>query len=186
MVMILSDGMGSGEEAASQSRETVALMENLLRCGFECELCTDSINSSLILKGEKESFSTLDLCVVDLSLSSLSFMKLGATASYIKSDGKVFKVKARSLPAGILTNTEPEKHMLSFESDTIVLIMSDGITDISLKNPEAEGWIEKELAGISSKTNPQMIARKILDKAISFSGGTSDDMTVIVACILKV
>ena len=186
MVMVLSDGMGSGEDAAMQSRETVSLMEKFLGCGFECELCADLINSSLILKGEKESFSTLDLCLVDLSLSSLSFIKLGAATSFIKSGDEIFPVKAKSLPAGILTETEPEKHMLSFDSDTIVLLMSDGVSDISLKNPDAEGWIEKELEKISPGTNPQIIARKILDKAIRLSGNTSDDMTIIVSCILKV
>jgi len=186
MVMILSDGMGSGEEAAGQSRETVALMEKFLSCGFECELCTQLINSSLILKGEKESFSTLDLCTIDLSLSSLSFTKLGAATSYIKSDGKIICVKAKSLPAGILADTEPERHMLSFESDTILLLMSDGVADISLKKPETEGWIEKELEKISPGTNPQIISRRILDKAAALAGSTGDDMTVITACILKV
>lgn len=186
MVMILSDGMGSGEEAARQSRETVALMENFLKCGFETELCAQLINSSLILKGEKESFATLDLCVIDLSLSSISFTKLGAATSYIKLENKIFPVKARSLPAGILTETEAEKHMLSFESDTIILLMSDGVADISLKNPNAEGWIKEELEKITPGTNPQIIARRILDRAASFTGGTSDDMTVIAASILKV
>ena len=186
MVMVLSDGMGSGEDAAIQSRETVSLMEKFLRCGFECELCAELINSSLILKGEKESFATLDLCVVDLSLSSLSFMKSGAASSYIKSDGKIFPVRAGSLPAGILTETEPKKHMLSFETDTVVVLMSDGVADISLKNPEAEGWIEKELEKISPGTNPQIIARRILDKATALTGCTGDDMTVVTACILKV
>lgn len=186
MVMLLSDGMGSGENAAKESGRTVSMMEKFLSAGFDCELCAELINSSLILRGDKESFATLDLCAIDLSLSSISFIKLGAAVSYIKSGDKISKVWAKSLPAGILTETEPEKHMLSFESDTVIILMSDGVADIALKHPQREGWIENELKKITPGTNPQIIASRILDTAIKLEEGkTRDDMTVIAACLFK-
>ncbi len=185
VVMALSDGMGSGKDAAGESKTTIQLLEKFLSAGFDCDTAVKLINSSLLLKSSKDTFSTVDICSIDLYDSTLTFTKLGASASYIKCGDKITSVRARSLPAGILREIEIEKHMLSIDSDTLVVLMSDGVADIELKSPENEGWIEKELLRLDT-SNPQIIAAKLLETAYKLENKVShDDMTVLCACISK-
>lgn len=186
VVMALSDGMGSGKSAAGESKTTIKLLEKFLSAGFDCDTAVKLINSSLLLKSSKDTFSTIDICSIDLYDSTLTFTKLGAGTSYIKCGNKITAVRARSLPAGILREVEIEKHMLSIDSDTLVVLMSDGVTDIELKSPENEGWIEKTLMQLDT-TNPQIVSAKILEAAYRLENKVShDDMTVLCACISKI
>ena len=186
MVMALSDGMGSGQEAQTESKTTIRLLEKFLHAGFDCDTSVGLINSSLLLKGEKDSFATIDLCDIDLSNATLSFTKLGSANAYMKCGDKVTVIQGESLPAGILKEAEAEKHMLPIESDTVVVLMSDGVADIALRNKEHEGWIEKTLLSLNV-TNPQLIAGKLLEVAYRLENRENhDDMTVLVAYISKV
>ena len=185
MVMALSDGMGSGEQAAQESKTTISLLEKFLESGIECDTAVKLINSSLLLKGERDTFATIDICDIDLSEATLGFTKLGAASAYIKRDGKIAQIKDSSLPAGIVREAKAGKHMLPIDSDTVVILMSDGIADIELKNPSYERWIENELLRLES-TNPQIIAGKLLERATRISNrNVCDDMTVVAAYISK-
>jgi len=183
-VMALSDGMGSGERAKEESMAVINMLEKFLHAGFQLENAVKLINSSLLLRGEKDSFATLDICDISLEDATLSFTKLGACTSYIKTADSTLQVKGESLPAGIIRDVKSKKHMLPFSSDALVVLISDGVADIALKNPEYEGWIEEELEKLWG-TSPQIVAGKLLDRAKKLSGVVHDDMTVLVACISR-
>ena len=184
--ILLSDGMGSGEEAQKQSKTTVELMEKFLGAGFNSDTAVRLINSSLLLKSSRDIFSTIDLCSLNLYDAGLSFIKLGAASSYIKTNEKITRVNGSSLPAGILREIEVEKHFLSITGDTIIALMSDGVADICLKNPECDGWIENELKFLNT-SNPQIIATRLMDKATKLQKNqVHDDMTVVVTSVRKV
>jgi stage II sporulation protein E len=178
--------MGSGEAAQKQSRLTVELMEKFLKAGFKSDTAVRLINSSLLLKSSRDIFSTIDLCTLNLAGGSAGFIKLGAALSYIKTDGKITVVNSTGLPAGIVREIDVEKHFLSISGDTLILIISDGVADISLKNPACEGWLEKELASVDT-SNPQIIASRIMKKASTLvKNQIHDDMTVVAVSIKKV
>ncbi|MBO7288713.1 MAG: SpoIIE family protein phosphatase, partial [Clostridia bacterium] len=184
--IILSDGMGSGEKAKEQSRLATELLEKFLRAGFKSDTAVSLINSSLLLRSSKDIFSTVDLCSLNLCSAEALFIKLGAASSYIKTEGKISSITGTSLPAGILRDIEVEKHFLSVTDNSVILLMSDGIADIALKNPSLEGWIERELENIDT-TNSQIIATKIMDKASRLlKNSIHDDMTVIAVSVKKV
>mgnify|MGYP002508719120 FL=1 len=63
LAMILSDGMGSGEEAAKESESVLVMLEHLLEAGFEEETSIRLLNSVLALRAEQKSFATLDMSV---------------------------------------------------------------------------------------------------------------------------
>lgn len=185
IVMALSDGMGSGKKASEESKATIELLDKFLTAGFDCEKAVKLINSSLLLKGEKDTFATIDICDINFEAATLSFTKLGAADAYIKTKDKTVRVKGASLPAGILKEAHAEKHMLPIDSDTLVVLMSDGVADVALKDAAQEGWIEKELEKLSA-SNPQIIAGKLLESAIRRAGSSvHDDMTIVVGCISK-
>ncbi len=183
-VMALSDGMGSGEKAKEESQNVIDMLEKFLYAGFSTENAISLINSSLLLRGEKDSFATLDICDISLEDATLSFTKLGACTSYIKTNEGISLIKGESLPAGIIRDVKAKKHMLPFSSDALVVLISDGVADIALKNPEYEGWIEKEIEKLWG-ASPQIVAGKLLDKARKLSDVTYDDMTVLAGYISR-
>jgi len=183
LVMALSDGMGCGPQANEESRTAIMLLEKFLNAGFDSDTAIRLINSSLLLKSAKDSFATVDICTVNLRDHTLVFTKLGAANAYIKSKDGVSVVRGKNLPAGILKEIDIEKHMLPIDSDTIVVMVSDGVGDTAIRTNENEGWIEEELRRIDSK-NPQIIAARIMECAYRLENNTpKDDMTVLVACI---
>jgi stage II sporulation protein E len=176
-MLALSDGMGSGSQARETSDLAITLIENYYRAGFDNELILSSVNKLLSLNNE-ESFSAIDLCVLDFFRNTMDFIKLGTPHSYIKTKSGVDVIKSSGLPIGILEEIRPhvtKKYINNF--DTIILV-SDGVSD-------AFGMHELKLYINSLNIiNPQDLADNILSKAVSLSHGVcGDDMTVLVAGI---
>ena len=184
--IILSDGMGSGSGAARESKTVAELTEKFLNAGVESRIAVKLVNSSLLLRSVRDSFSTVDLCSVNLADAQFEIIKLGAAKSYIKSGKQISCIKPASLPAGILIDTDAETHHFSIDSDTVIVLMSDGIADIELKYPQYEGWIESELEKINT-SNPQLLATKLVERASALvDNKIFDDMTVVAVSIQKV
>ena len=78
-VLILSDGMGTGEDAAAESVEAVEILERFLRSGVEPATAMKILNSVMLLRnGDEWGFATVDLMCVDLFTGETSFYKYGA------------------------------------------------------------------------------------------------------------
>ena len=77
VVMSLSDGMGSGEQADRESRQVVELTEQLLEAGFSARSALKLVNTVLLLAGREQHPATLDLSCIDLHTGVLESMKLG-------------------------------------------------------------------------------------------------------------
>ena len=75
-ILALSDGMGTGEEAAKESRTAIELLEQFTEAGFERELSVKMINSALLLRRGEETYATLDICEIDLYDGHAEFVKL--------------------------------------------------------------------------------------------------------------
>lgn len=178
-ISAISDGMGSGEEAQKESRRTIDLIKSLVRCGFNPTNTVKLINSALSSSGSGDMFSTIDLCSVNMHNGKAEFIKVGGASTYIKSSGGVEKLSAPSLPVGVCPDINPCSFTRQIKGDTLIVMVSDGVENASASSD----WLEKGILEIDS-VNPHIIADKILDLAISQSGGKAkDDMTVIVSHI---
>lgn len=181
----LSDGMGSGYRAAIQSKATVTMLENFLESGFDKDMAVKLINSVLVMKSTEDTFSTIDISVIDLFSGETEFVKIGAAPTYVKRVDRVEMVKAASLPAGIMVSVDIELVHKNIAGGDMVVMMSDGVIDSFIGEEPSERSLMKFMQEIKS-INPQQVADDILDKAISNSEGkASDDMTVIVAKVWK-
>ncbi len=176
-LLMLCDGMGSGAAANRESAAAVSLVENFFKAGFDDAVIFDTINRLLMLKGNDEVFTTVDLCVLDLKTGEARFTKIGAETSYILSDEGVATVTPGSLPMGIIDEVKPVsvKHTLAY-GDMIVM-MSDGVAD------EIDDDYMLWFADIP-QTDAQSAAEAIIDKAL---GGQPprDDMTVMVSLLMQ-
>lgn len=180
-VAAISDGMGSGEAAEAQSRKTISLLKSFLRCGFDTAHSVSLINSSLLLSGGSDTFSTIDLCSVNMHTGTAEFLKTGAAGTYIKTGDTVERLSSGTLPAGIIKEITPKRFTRKIDEESLVIMVSDGVENASAD----DRWLEKKLKTVST-VNPHVMADKILDMALYHSGGTAkDDMTVVATRIWK-
>lgn len=176
-LLALSDGMGSGTEARETSDLAISLVENYYKAGFDNNLILSSVNKLLSLNSE-ESFSALDLCILDFFAGTMDFVKLATPRSYIKKKTGLEVIDASGLPMGILDEMRPHITKKYIESFDIVVLVSDGVADI-FGQERLYNFVNN-----LNMINPQDIADAILSKAKNLSNGVcEDDMTVLTARI---
>lgn len=180
-LLALSDGMGSGKPANRESTATIELLEQFMECGFEKDLAVKLINSVLILKSADESFSTLDICSVNLYSGHAEFIKIGAASAFLIRNNSVSIIRSSTLPVGVINNVEVEKNDMLLKNGDIIILATDGVSDI-IENKEQNGkWLEEIFLELRSR-NPQDIAEYILMKAKKENKNEpQDDMTVLAA-----
>lgn len=185
-IVALSDGMGSGQKASTQSKATINLLEQFMEAGFDKDTTVKLINSILVLRADDDSFATIDMSVVDLFDGRVEFVKIGAAPAFIKRKSGVEIVKSISLPAGILSNVDIDLVGKKVESGDFVIMLTDGTLDAFNNDEEDSSKVLQRTIQEITSTNPQEIADKILDKAYSNCEGTPvDDMTVLAAKVWK-
>ena len=74
--------MGSGGRASEESCAAIELLEDFMETGFDKDIAIKMINSVLVLKSNEESFSTLDMAIIDLYSGIAEFIKIGAVSSF--------------------------------------------------------------------------------------------------------
>ena len=183
VVMSLSDGMGSGEQADRESRQVVELTEQLLEAGFSARSALKLVNTVLLLAGREQHPATLDLCCVDLHTGVLESMKLGAVPTFVIGEDGVETLEAGEVPMGVMTAVEPELMSKKLWDGGRIVMVSDGVLD-ALPGDDKERVL-KEYLESAPDMPPQELADQILEFASSFIPAARDDMTALVAGIWK-
>jgi stage II sporulation protein E len=179
----ISDGMGNGERAHYESKETLLLLQKILQSGIEEKVAIKSVNSILSLRTQDEIFSTLDLAMIDLQNASTKFLKIGSTPSFIKRGSKIIKIQASNLPIGMIQEFEVDVVSEQLKAGDLLIMMSDGVFEGPLHVENYDLWMKRKLQGLETD-NPQEVADLILEEVIrSRSEIIHDDMTVTVAKI---
>lgn len=182
LLVLLSDGVGSGEEACRESGRVIEMMERLLEAGFAKEPAVQMVNGAMAAAGQEEAMSTLDVCDIDLYTGNCEFVKVGAACTYIKRGRLVDRLSARNLPLGVFWQMTPEIHTRTLQSGDYVIMLSDGVLDALSEGIGEEAF--PEVVGRMEYNNPNEIANQILAYAIGQSRGRiRDDMTVLVTGI---
>lgn len=179
-IIALSDGMGSGEQAFIESKATIEMLEQLVEGGFDIDVAIKTVNSILGIRNNHQAFATLDISMVDRYTGECNFIKNGAVTTYLKRGKHIEQIKTDTLPLGMFKEAEYTSIKRRLKADDLVIMMSDGISDSSIKNKENEPWLEEVIEELDT-LNPQKIADTILDLAKEKTGGNAlDDMTVLV------
>ena len=175
LCIILSDGVGSGENAAKESVAAVRILERFLRTGIDPSMAMRMLNSVMLLKNaDAWGFATVDLLCVDLFSGSAAFYKYGAAPSYVRSGKQIRRVRSDSLAAGLGSgeNGAPDIVRMRLRPGNLALIASDGV--IVDRN---DAWVRSLLAG-SDGSSMKHLARETLKTAMK-QYGNIDDMTVL-------
>ncbi|WP_449621616.1 stage II sporulation protein E [Robertmurraya sp. Marseille-Q9965] len=178
----ISDGMGNGERAHIESKETLKLLQKILQSGIEEKLAIKSVNSILSLRTTDEIFSTLDLAMIDLQNASAKFLKVGSIPSFIKRGNTVKKIQASNLPIGILQDFEVEVVNEQLKAGDILIMMSDGVFEGPKHVENYDLWMKRKISELATD-DPQAVADLIMEEVIRSRNAIEDDMTVVVTKI---
>jgi stage II sporulation protein E len=126
------------------------------------------------------------MCVVDLYSGRAELIKIGASPSFHVRQSRVDVVGAGSLPAGIMDEISVFTVSRDFAAGDILVMVTDGVTDVYRGAEEKEEWITTVLREIVDLPARE-VADLILRLAQSGAGDrkNADDMTVLVARVEK-
>lgn len=162
-IVMISDGMGTGAEAAELSKSALEPVAAFIKSGCTATESVAAVMPFLKSGWGARGFATLDILEIELFTGSCRIIKRGAAESYLIREGEVTAYSRPSLPPG-LGGEEPEPvDLFVRKGDTLVMI-SDGV----------------EIADPKSLTKKGLTAADVV--AMS-AGEGRDDMTAVVISI---
>ena len=175
---IISDGMGSGEEARQTSSFVCQLLEGALGAGTSKITLLKIINHILMRRASDYS-ATLDMFSMDLISAEAQFVKCGAASSFIRRGSSVFRIRSRTVPLGLMKEIDAEKIKVEIQAEDFIIMLSDGVL-----GSDAEAlWLLDALVHPPSD-DPRAYADFLLEKARKHSD-SDDDMMVAVIKIIE-
>lgn len=181
--VILSDGMGSGRRAMSESNITMKLLKEFLQSGFGVKTAIEMINSALCLKLDSECFSTVDLLCIDLMSGVCEFYKIGGAESILLRGANVETVFSVSLPVGMMSDIKVQGQARKMGDGDIVIMMTDGVSEAGFGTVRTE-WLKNQIK-MPFDTMEEM-AQTVIETAVKKSRDTVvDDMTVAAVRLME-
>ena len=182
---VLSDGMGSGEEAYRESAMVVDMLEELLEAGFPARTALEMMNTALVIGREEIRFSTIDISIFDLYEGTVDILKAGASTTFIRHQNGVERICSTNLPLGVVQDLEIQSVHKHLQNGDFVIMITDGIMD-ALPVGEQEFLLDTIIRG-TSLNNPKEMAHHILEQVLEWTGeDPMDDMTVLVIGIWRI
>lgn len=186
VLFLLSDGMGSGEEACDDSTLVVELFDKLLEAGISITEAARQVNDVLCMRTRKLRTASLDICQFNLCSGEGQVLKCGAAPTYLKSGEHVKKMEFQTLPLGIMQGEKGMEKKFFFEEGDMIILVTDGIMDVFDQAGDQKGKDElKSLIKRIDSKKPKDVANQILGMAIRLDEGRiRDDMTVLVGVVI--
>ncbi len=186
LLMVLADGMGSGEVADRDSGNLIEALEYLMEAGFEKKSALRLLNTLFVVNYEGSSFTTLDMAAINLHTGQCEIMKNGAATTFVKRADRVDMIASSALPVGVDLEAEPDVAVVDLEEGDMVIMVSDGVLDgFYERNMTNEN--QEDMATLIENLlcqNPNDMANQILMNALARSTReVTDDMSVLVAGI---
>jgi serine/threonine protein phosphatase PrpC len=181
-LIMISDGMGSGESAYESSRNLIDAMEELLGAGVDRELAIKLVNSYLSEKNRGENFATMDMLIIDRYTGYGRLFKQGAATTYIRRRDWIEEIKSTSLPMGVDEEADCETAVKKFYDGDIIVMLSDGVYENLIYENE-DDFIRQKLLDMTYD-EPEEIADYLMSAVKEKSRRRlADDATVAVIAV---
>lgn len=205
IAVALSDGMGKGEIAASESERTVNSVLPLLKAGMDPEMALQVLNLLWSMSNRKELFPTMDLALFNPESRELVINKIGAAPTVVvraprcrpgsyetcypkwnwQNSEDLFPpeqieiLTAPAMPMGVSEYSEiPSISTLVMPGDRIIM-MTDGVADSQRDDVELL-WMRRLLTRIKSRNLQTVCDLIIREAALNYGSREKDDMSVVV------
>ncbi len=172
---LISDGMGSGEDASLTSDICAMFLEKMLSAGNRVEVSLKMLDGYIHAKNTgtgDECSATVDLMELDLMDGHAVFAKSGAAPTYVVRDGVVYKLRSRTMPIGILRDLPPEYLRFRMHPGDVVVMVSDGVT----RGQDECPWLI-DLLSSPMPESMDTLRHDIIRRALA--SGSEDDLSAI-------
>ena len=178
---LISDGMGSGQEAALTSGIVSLFLRKLLTAGNSCDTALRMLNGFLRNRGSgslHECSATVDLMELDLMEGRAYFYKSGAAPTYVFREDSLFKIRSRTVPMGILKDTDIRRIDFSIGIGDVIVMVSDGVTQLKEECP----WLFDLLRSQGREGGRELSPERLADLVVKYAKeeGSNDDLSVLV------
>ena len=127
--LAISDGMGTGKNAALDARIVLSNFRQLVQSGMDCRAAADMVNAIMLTKSGDERFATLDVARISTDSASVTLYKYGAGPTFVRQGEIVTVCQAANGPIGILPKTEPYTVNLQLSRGDLLFLMTDGMDE---------------------------------------------------------
>lgn len=185
-LIMLSDGIGSGDEAYNKSKFTIDLIYKFIKTSLSLSSCIKEIISIISLKFFRdESISTIDFASIDLYSGKMNYLKFSSVITYVKRGNDVFTLGNCSdllecesnENIGIFTST------FDLEYGDILVHLTDGL--IHFNDLSNKAWLYIFLKNCEILSPDRLCEEIIREFKILNSGSFKDDVSVIVSKVYK-
>ncbi len=171
---LISDGMGTGANAALASGICEVFLKEMLEGGNHIDTSVDMLNTVIASKGN-ECSATVDIMELDTFSGNCTFLKSGAASSFILRDGSVYKLSARTMPLGILDEADTDMQKVRLLAGDIVFLVSDGAAP-----KENYDNLISVIKCSSPHDSPETLAQRVIENTKQYS---KDDISCVVVKI---
>ncbi|MEW6546750.1 MAG: SpoIIE family protein phosphatase [Bacillota bacterium] len=182
LLVVISDGMGVGEEAHQSSQSACTLVARMVDAGFDLSLAARLANLVMQRHGEQDRFVTLDAALLDLRTGQGAILKMGGAPSYLKRGKEVTPLYSSSWPVGILPVVRAEIQEFALGPGDLLVMATDGLWDRN--GQRDEDWVLAWLSRASLVT-PAEVAERLLNRVTDHGRRPlGDDVAVVVLRVL--
>ncbi|MFR9254182.1 MAG: SpoIIE family protein phosphatase [Merdibacter sp.] len=143
----LSDGMGSGAEAAKSSALITGVLQRMIASDMEIVAAVKTVNRLI----HSDVYATLDVICVNAHTQKAYLVKSAACPTLLIRQGHLLQLDGRSLPVGMLEEIEPDCMELQLQTGDEILMVSDGVRMQEIRtwlHARKEGEVQEELAAL--------------------------------------
>jgi len=184
LAFCLGDISGKGIPAALLMANLQATLRGQTLMGKDCKDCVSFANEILYHNTAPNKFATLFYGVIDSTKNELNYCNAGHNNPfYFSHDNKLTPLDKGGLIVGIMPSVPYEEEKIPFNSDDLLVIFSDGVTEAM--NAAEEEFGEKKLIDLIIKNRhelPENLIDIIINNVKIFTSGQaqSDDITVVI------
>ena len=180
LLIALSDGMGSGSDANELSSVSLSLIESFYKAGLNGDLVLGTVNKLLSINTE-DSFTALDVAVLDLKNLTADFIKYGSPYGFIIGEAGIRIVSGGTLPLGIIDEIKPAVARAELNENEILLFLSDGVLDTFGSSDEIIAFLRT-----LPYYNPQNLTDALIERVKELSHEElKDDVTALAVRVYK-
>ena len=172
LYVLLSDGMGTGEQASVVSERVLGTLERLLKSRIAPLEALELLNNTVYLRGTEDwTYATADVLEIDLFTGTCRLFKYGAAPTRLYDGQQLREIPAQTVSLGMMACPQylPDVTDLQLQPGTILLMASDGVVF---------GEEETLLQQLSGAKSMKLLARELLMYSDEQTD-LSDDQTVV-------
>jgi stage II sporulation protein E len=133
----------------------------------------------MLIRRRDESFTTLDMAIIDTRRKKVEFTKMGSWPSYLKRGRTVERISSSALPIGILPSVEFETIVRTIHKGDYVVMASDGVLGCSSDMDVVDRWILQYLKSTSITCPRELVNALADDMRAELNVIWDDDVTLI-------